>query len=344
MDRGSDLCASEVIEALGSGRCMTSNRKRIIILGTGGTIAGFTGGGREDDDSKRVVWSIDDLLACVSGVQGVADLCVEQVANVDSKDMGFAIWQRLAVRVREWLERDDIDACVVTHGTDTMEETAYFLSLVHGHRKPVVITGAMRLPDSLSPDGPANLYDAVRVAADPQSVGCGVLCVMHGRIHSARDVTKVQAASIDAFTSGEDGPVGFITPEGVRIVRQVEKETGVPFMIPAPSREWPRVEIVLSHTGADGAVVLGLLHELLRSVRPLRGLVVAGTGSGRVHNEMETALKTARAHGLRVEVVSRISAGSCGKFARLNPVKARVRMMLELMSSGGCFIPEIDSI
>ncbi|MBU6438475.1 MAG: asparaginase, partial [Betaproteobacteria bacterium] len=163
----------------------------IVVLGTGGTIAGVAPLGASDAAYTAGVLSVDALVRAAPGLGELAQLHTEQVVNLDSKDMTDAVWCALAARVHHWLARDDVAGCVVTHGTDTLEETAYFLHLVHRSPKPCVMTAAMRPATSAQADGPRNLLDAVRVAASAAAAGRGVLCVLHGRIHAAREVRKL---------------------------------------------------------------------------------------------------------------------------------------------------------
>lgn len=305
----------------------------IAVLGTGGTIAGAASGDPSLPGYTAGVIGVHALLQRVPMLSRVARLHAEQVVNIDSKDMDFAVWTQLAERVEYWLARPDIAACVVTHGTDTLEETAYFLQLVHRSDKPVVLTAAMRPATALDADGPQNLLDAVRVAAHPQARALGVVCVLHGRVHAARDVTKASTHRVDAFTSGERGPLGEIEGDDLRLWRRPEPEPGAPFAVPSAAA-WPRVEIVHSHAGADGAVVRALTATA-RLQPPLRGLVVAGTGGGTVHYELQAALQWAQQQGVRVQTASRVGPLRGGAQDGLNAVKLRVRMLLELAASAG---------
>jgi L-asparaginase len=304
----------------------------VVVLGTGGTIAGVATGDPSLPGYTAAVLGVDALIERVPMLQRLARLHTEQVVNIDSKDMDCATWSRLAMRVAHWLAQPEIAACVITHGTDTLEETAYFLQLVHRSDKPVVLTAAMRPATALDADGPQNLLDAVRVAVHPQARGLGVVCVLHGRIHAAHDVTKANPHRIDAFSSGERGPLGEIDGDRLRLWRRPEAEPGAPFAVP-PADAWPRVDIVLSHAGADGALV----HSLLRDDRldpPLRGLVVAGTGGGTVHQRLQAALQWAEQQGVRVQIAPRIGPLRGGAADGLTAVKLRVRMLLELAASG----------
>jgi L-asparaginase len=313
--------------------------RNIVILGTGGTIAGVAHPDSADAAYTAGVLPIDSLVAAVPGLRQAARVQAEQVANVDSKDMGDALWLRLAARVRDWLARDDIDGCVVTHGTDTLEETAYFLHLVHASHKPCVLTAAMRPASSPEADGPQNLLDAVHVAASPHACGRGVLCIMHGRIHAAARIRKLHTSRIDAFDSVGSAPVGRVAAGIVRLDDE-----------PPRSHDWgthalpaalPAVPIVLSHAGVDATAVEAHLRQ------GVRGLVVAGTGNGTMHAALEAALLRAQTAGVRVVRASRVPYGDVPRIegrpfepsGTLSPYQARIRLMLELAAAQPAGMP-----
>jgi L-asparaginase len=267
------------------------------------------------------------------------------VAQIDSKDMDFAIWQRLLQRCAHWLERDDVQGLVLTHGTDTLEETAYFLQAVLAPRKPIVLTCAMRPATSIGADGPQNLLDALSVAAYPGARGVVAVCA--GTIHSARDVQKVHTWRLDAFSSGDAGPVGHVVQGGLHLARNWPQGPALCAQEAidklANRAAWPRVEIVLSHAGASGAMVDALVSPEVAQrfgAEPLKGLVVAATGNGSLHHELEAALLRAQACGVRVVRATRCCHGQVlpvtdQAFADsqgLSAVKARVALMLELVA------------
>jgi L-asparaginase len=310
---------------------------KVLVLGTGGTIAGVSTAHPSQADYRAGVLGIDALVAAVPGIEQLASLYVEQIANIDSKDMGSAVWAQLTGRLARWFEQSDAAGCVITHGSDTLEETAFFLHSVLPAGKLVVLTAAMRPATALSADGPRNLYDAVQVAASPLACGLGVVCVLHGRIHSACDVTKSQPTALDAFTSGERGPLGFVGARGVHITRAAPTCHADAQYQAQPNKlpPWPRVEFVHSHAGADGAVVRALLLASREGgMEPqLTGLVVLGTGSGTVHEDLQTALDEAVNAGVRVAYATRVGAISGGDFDGLNAVKIRIRLMLQLAAA-----------
>jgi L-asparaginase len=239
----------------------------------------------------------------------------------------------------------DVDAVVITHGTDTLEETAFFLSKVLPVEllvaKAVVLTCAMRPASSMAPDGPQNMLDAVAVARSSDARGVLVVCA--GTVHSARDVQKVHPYRVNAFDSGEAGPLGFVEEGVVRWVHRCENFwvgiSAIP-MNKLSVESWPWVEVVLSHAGVTGAVVRALCDGSRVGTQLLGGIVVAGTGNGTVHEDLVLALRDAQKMGIRVVRSTRCTQGSIvsgaggGEFAHsngLSPVKARIALMLDLM-------------
>jgi L-asparaginase len=317
------------------------NRK-IVILGTGGTIAGTAASASDHTGYTAAQVGIAQLVEAVPALAGgPCDLVTEQVAQIDSKDMSFAVWARLAARVSHFLAQPDVQGIVVTHGTDTLEETAWLLHALLNPGKPVVLTCAMRPATALAPDGPQNLLDAVAVAAHPGARG--VLAVCAGVIHGAPDVQKVHPYRLDAFSSGDAGPVGYVEEGRLRLVRNwpeapasqalaaIEKIVAL-----EDGRNWPRVEIVMNYAGAGAAVVQALVAA------GVQGLVVAATGNGTLHQDLEAALLAAQAGGVRVLRATRCLEGrvlprqgeTLADSQGLSPVKARVALMLQLMAGG----------
>lgn len=318
------------------------NRK-IVILGTGGTIAGTAASASDHTGYTAAQVGIAQLVEAVPALaEGPCDLLTEQVAQIDSKDMSFAVWARLAARVSHFLAQAEVQGIVVTHGTDTLEETAWLLHALLNPGKPVVLTCAMRPATALAPDGPQNLLDAVAVAAHPGARG--VLAVCAGVIHGALDVQKVHTYRLNAFSSGDAGPVGYIEEGRLRLVRSWPEAS----VDPAPAAikkvveqqdglSWPRVEIVMNYAGAGAGVVQALLAG------GVQGLVVAATGNGTLHHELEAALLQAQATGVRVVRATRCLEGRVlprhgdviADSQGLSPVKARVELMLQLMAGHG---------
>lgn len=303
----------------------------IVILGTGGTIAGTAKTASDGVGYTAAQLSVEDLLAAVPALAG-RHLEAHQVAQLDSKDMDFLTWQRLAAAVQAQLARPEVRGIVITHGTDTLEETAYFLHRVLAPAKPVVLTAAMRPATALAPDGPQNLFDAVQVAAAPGAAG--VVVALAGRVHDATQVRKTHSYRVDAFESA-DGALVARVEEGA--VRQIGRWPGGEALglarISRPAERWPRVEIVMNHVGAGGAVV-----DALRA-SGIDGLVVAGTGNGTLSVTLEAALRAAHVDGVKVWRSTRCDAGPVMDLpgllpsaGALSPVKARIELILALLA------------
>lgn len=320
-----------------------------MVLGTGGTIAGLASCGSDNIGYAAAQLSVAALLETLPGLASVLrghPLHSEQVAQVDSKDMRFDIWLTLAQRVRHYLSQPDVAAVVITHGTDTVEETAYFLHSVLApeliNRKPVVLACAMRPASAQYPDGPQNLMDAVAVALAPNAAGVVVVCA--GTVHTALDVQKAQTYRLDAFTSGDAGPLSYVEEGQLRLLKPwPQTQAGYAFVSIdriAELASWPRVEIVMSYAGCSGEVVDALLRPGVQAT-PLHGIVVAATGNGTIHQELEVALRRAVQTGVKVVRATRCAYGHVlaveraefEHFNGLSPVKARIALMLALMQS-----------
>jgi L-asparaginase len=291
---------------------------RIAVLATGGTIAGSAADAANTSGYQAGVVGVDRLLEAVPALSGVAQIQPEQIASVDSKDMSLALWTTLAQRVNTLLASDEIDGVVITHGTDTLEETGYLLHLTVKGTKPVVLTAAMRPASALSADGPLNLLNAVTVAASAAAHGQGVLVAFNNRIHCARDV--------------QDGRVEFQR----KVVRPHTVDTE--FVI---GTKWPNVELVVSYAGVSRIAVDALVAA------GVRGIVVAGTGNGSIHSSVQQALVDAVTQGVVVVRSSRVGSGHVMRngaapddvlgfvtAGSLNPYKARVLLMLALAAGG----------
>lgn len=309
---------------------------RIAVLATGGTIAGCAADATQTAGYQAGVVGIDQLLAAVPALANIARIHAEQIASIDSKDLDPALWATLGARIDALAAREDIDGIVVTHGTDTLEETAYLLHLTVKTAKPVVLTAAMRPSSALSADGPLNLLNAVTVAAAAAARGQGVLVAFNNRIHSARDVVKTSTYAVDAFQSPEIGALGWVQDGRVDFQRSVVRPHTVatPFAALAP---WPSVEIVVSYAGVSRAAV-----DALAAAR-VAGIVVAGTGNGSIHASVQAALADAAQQGMAVVRASRVGSGHVMRngaapddalgfvsAGTLNPYKARVLLMLAL--------------
>jgi L-asparaginase len=336
--------------------------KQIVVLGTGGTIAGKSASATDNVDYVASEVGIETLLAAIPSLGDAAgkasyagcELLCEQVAQVDSKDMTFEVWQRLLERCTHWLAQPQVQGIVITHGTDTLEETAFFLhSVLETHNflsKPVVLTCAMRPSTAVAPDGPQNLLDALAVASSDQIQAVVAVCA--GAIHSAVDVQKVHNYRLDAFSSGDAGALGYVKEGNLVVYRNLHQknELKMPLSVVftalaainnvANLNFLPRVEIVLNHSGATGEVVLDLLAQrTATSFNKLAGIVVAATGNGTISQALERALQTAEAAGVVVWRSSRCAFGTLvgreatqfGDSGGLTPVKARIALMLSLI-------------
>jgi len=313
--------------------------QNIVILGTGGTIAGRAANASDNIGYTAAQVGVDDLLAAIPALAQAGTVLTEQVAQVDSKDMSFAVWAKLASRVSHFLAQPDVQGIVITHGTDTLEETAFFLQALLAPAKPVVLTCAMRPATALVPDGPQNLLDAVAVARHTGAQGVVAVCA--GVIHGAEDVQKAHTYRLDPFTSGDAGPVGYVEEGRLRLLRswpqalagraQAAAKTIAGLASPGAV---PRVEIVMNHAGASGAIVQAL------QAQGVQGLVVAATGNGSLHHELEAALLKAQADGVKVLRATRCAGGrvlpmpsdAIPDSEGLSPVKARVKLILQLLA------------
>lgn len=311
-----------------------------VVLATGGTIAGRSA--RADDHVGYVAGqvAVADLLDAVPGLNSLP-LENEQIAQIDSKDMSLTVWQALVRRLVHHLARPEVGSVVITHGTDTLEETAYLLHVLLQPTKPVVLTCAMRPFTALMADGPQNLSDALALARHPGTSGVVLVCA--GQVHSGLAVSKVHNYRLDAFDSGDACALGVMETGQPRLFRS--------FPLPAQATQvaaqqlgrflsvaiLPRVALLTSHADADGEMVRALLTQ--PSERPLRGIVVAGTGNGSVNQPLEDALVKAQASGVRVVRTTRCAQGAVlpspgqalPEISGLSPVKARLALALELL-------------
>lgn len=305
-------------------------RGKVVIVGTGGTIAGTAASATDAVGYTAGQIGVAQLVAAVPALAQVGLEC-EQLAQLDSKDMDFATWQRLAQRCAELLARDDVAGVVVTHGTDTLEETAYFLHRVLAPAKPLVLTAAMRPATALAADGPRNLLDAVGVARD--AAAQGVLLVIAGAVWAGAELRKLHTYRLDAFGAGDAGPLASIEEGAQRWWRAAPRAEPLGLArIERDPAQWPRIEIVLSHAGASGRLVEALVAQ------GVAGIVAAGTGNGTLHHDLEAALLAAQARGVHVLRSTRCAAGAViGEAAlpsagALSPVQARVELLLRLMA------------
>ncbi len=309
----------------------------VVILATGGTIAGVQPKEGEAGYKSGAV-SIDSLVKAAPGLEKLARIDGEQIASIGSQDMNDFVWVKLAKTAAELLAKPDVDGIVVTHGTDTLEETAYFLSLVLKSDKPVVLVGSMRPSTELSAEGPSNLYNAMALAADPAARGRGVLVVANDTAHAARFIQKTNTTSVQTFVSVGRGPVAevlkgtktvYLLPASLTASKGFFNTTGIDAM--------PRVDIVYAHEGVDAAPVKAAVAA------GAKGIVLAGVGDGNATKEMIDALVDAAKAGVVVVRSTRVGSGIVRRNIEvnddklgfvagldLNPQKARVLLRLGL--------------
>jgi L-asparaginase len=292
------LAAALVSSALVPVSLSAQDLPKVAVLSTGGTIASVydsVAGG------FAPALSGEQLVAAVPGLDTIARVEVVQVANVPSTNMTPALWMEVSRRASEMLARPDVAGVVVTHGTDTLEETAYFLDLVVGSQKPVVVVGAQRAASERDADGPRNLRDAILTAVSPASRGMGTLVVLNTEIHAAREVTKTNTLNVSTFLTPQWGALGSVEPDGVRYYRAPVRRQHLD--VPAGAT-LGRVEIVTNYAGADGSVIRGILAQ-----GGLDGLVVEASGVGNVSDRLFEALKEVRAQGIPVVISTRVHTG-----------------------------------
>ncbi len=324
----------------GQSAAAQGKKPNIVILATGGTIAGAAATGTQSGYTSGAV-TIDAMLDAVPGIKDLANVKGEQIANVGSQDMSFDIMLKLAKRINELLPTREVDGIVITHGTDTLEETAYFLNLVVKSDEPVVLVGSMRPSTAVSADGPLNLYNAVGVAADPKAKGRGVLVLMNDWIHGAHSLTKTSTTAVQTFMSPVRGLVGvaaygkndfYSTPVWKHTTKSEFDVNGV--------TKLPRVDVIfacadMSPDLIDAAAANGA-----------KGIVIAGVGNGNMNKVSLEAAARAAKKGVVVVRSSRVATGSVGRNVEvnddemnliasdeLNPQKARILLSLALLKS-----------
>ena len=308
---------------------------RLTLLTTGGTIAGQAASAADTTGYTAGALDPAALMAAVPGLEALATLSCEAVFALDSKDMTPAHWLTLLRTVQGHLARADCDGVVLTHGTDTLEETAYFLHLCLPPGKPVVLTAAMRPATALSADGPMNLYQAVAVAANPQAHGKGVLVVMNDAIFAGATVVKMHTRALDAITAPDSGPIGQAQPVHFGAAPDLTGAGRVPAGALHALTALPRVDILYVAAGSD--------PDLLSSAatRQCAGVILALPGNGSLPSAWRDAVRQARAAGVRVVRASRTPAGAVSDTdadaggpipasGALSAAKARIALMLEL--------------
>lgn len=320
---------------------MESTRlKNIKILATGGTIAGKAATSTQLTGYTAGAYSVEDLLNSVPALHALANISGEQLCNIDSCSLTDALLLALAKRCNELLAQADVDGVVITHGTDTMEETAFFLNLTVKSAKPVVLVGAMRPATAVSADGPLNIINAVKVATCADSIDQGVLVVMNDEIYSGRDVTKTNTANVATFKAPNAGAIGFIVGGKVRYYySSVRSHTLKSEFDVSCVKALPRVDIIYTHVGEDRVLVDAVVGA------GAQGIIYAGSGMGSIHECAEQALAEAAAKGVSVVRSSRTGSGIVAEgltrwqeqgflYAdNLNPQKARLLLQLALLKT-----------
>jgi L-asparaginase len=315
----------------------TAGLPQVVVLATGGTIAGAAASDVQAGYKSGQV-GVEQLLGAVPQAKKVANLRGEQIANIGSQDMNDEVWLKLATRVNQLAAMPDVAGIVITHGTDTIEETAYFLNLVVKSKKPVVLTAAMRPATALSADGPLNFYNAVAVAANKNAAGRGVLVVINDWIHGAASLTKTSTTAVQTFLSPLSGLIGTVAYGEAEFLRApIGKNTADSEFSLDGVKTLPRVDIIMAHENMDGALIDAAVAA------GAKGLVIAGVGNGNMTASALNALAAQAKKGIVCVRASRVAIGRVGRNVEvdddkmglvasldLNPQKARVLLRLAL--------------
>jgi L-asparaginase len=310
----------------------------VVVLATGGTIAGAAASDVQAAYTSGQV-GVEQLLAAVPQAKKLAVMRGEQIANIGSQDMNDEVWLKLARRINELAAKSDVDGIVITHGTDTIEESAYFLNLVVKSKKPVVLTAAMRPSTALSADGPLNFFNAVAVAASKDAAGRGVLVVANDWIHGAGSLTKTSTTAVQTFLSPLSGLIGTVAYGEVEFYRgPVGRSTADSEFSLDGVTSLPRVDIVMAHENMDGKLIEAAVAA------GSKGIVIAGVGNGNMTQPALDALAAQAKKGIVCVRSSRVTTGRVGRNVEvsddklglvasdaLNPQKARVLLRLALL-------------
>jgi L-asparaginase len=313
-------------------------KPNVVVLATGGTIAGAAGSDVQAAYTSGQV-GVEQLLAAVPQAKNVANLTGEQISNIGSQDMNDEVWLKLGKRVNELVAKPDVDGVVITHGTDTIEETSYFLTLIVKSRKPVVLTAAMRPSTALSADGPLNFYNAVAVAANKDGAGRGVLVVINDWIHDAASLTKTSTTAVQTFLSPLRGLVGTVAYGQCEFFRDpIGKNTTESEFSLDGVTQLPRVDIIMAHENMDGKLIDAA------AAAGAKGIVIAGVGNGNMTASALEALSALSKKGVVCVRSSRVATGRVGRNVEvdddklglvasddLNPQKSRVLLRHALL-------------
>lgn len=312
----------------------------IVILATGGTIAGSAETNIQAGYSSGQV-GVDILINAVPELKDIANITGEQISNIGSQDMNDEVWLKLAKRINELVKSNDVDGIVITHGTDTMEETAYFLNLVVKTKKPVVLTGSMRPSTALSADGSLNIYNAVAVAGDKNAEGRGVLVVANDKILSSRSIIKTSATDVETFQAPGFGWIGTVHYGDSRYYREPLKLHTYQSEFSVDNvNKLPKVDIIYMYENFDGELINDAVEN------GAQGIVVAGVGNGNLTEAGVKALAEAVKKGVVCVRSSRVATGYIGRNIelnddalgfvasyQLNPPKARVLLKVALLKT-----------
>jgi L-asparaginase len=312
----------------------------VVVLATGGTIAGAAASDVQAGYTSGQV-GVEQLLAAVPQAKKLATLRGEQISNIGSQDMNDEVWLKLAGRINALAAMPNVSGIVITHGTDTIEETAYFLNLVVKTKKPVVMTAAMRPATALSADGPLNFYNAVAVAANKDAAGRGVLVVVNDWIHGASSLTKTSTTAVQTFLSPVWGLIGTVAYGDIEFYRgPVGKHTTTSEFSIDGVKALPRVDIIMAYENMDGALINAAVQA------GAKGLVIAGVGNGNMTAAAVEALAAQAKKGIVCVRSTRVATGRVERNVELddnklglvasmglNPQKARVLLRLALIKT-----------
>jgi L-asparaginase len=318
----------------------SATKPRIKILATGGTIAGAQAS-QSEYGYKSGSFNVQDLINAVPQMKDLADISGEQIVNIGSQDMNDEVWLKLANRLNDVLAAKDTDGVVITHGTDTAEETGYFLNLVVKSDKPVVLVGSMRPATAISADGPMNLYNAMAVAADPSAKGRGVLVVLNDMIHAAREITKTNTSSLETFVSENRGPAGLVNTGKITWFEVPAGRHGTKSEFTVKGlTTLPRVDIIYAHANMSTDLIDAAVKN------GAKGLVIAGVGDGNMTQKALDACAAATKNGVVIVRSSRLPSGltyrnnevNDDKYGfvaslELNPPKSRVLLQQALLKT-----------
>jgi L-asparaginase len=334
------LASAATASAQPSKESITSNGAHVVVLATGGTIAGAAATDVQAGYTSGQV-GVEQLINAVPQAKKLAKITGEQVSNIGSQDMNDQVWLKLATRVNEILAKPDVTGVVITHGTDTIEETGFFLNLVTKSRKPVVLTAAMRPATALSADGPLNYFNAVAVATKPEAVGKGVLVVVNDWIHGASSLTKTSTTAVQTFMSPLSGLIGTVAYGDVEWFRSpIGKNTVTSDFAVTPTPVMPRVDVIMATEDMDGKLIDAAVAA------GAKGIVIAGVGNGNMTKEALDAVGRQVKNGIVCVRSSRVATGMVGRNVEvnddslgsvaslgLNPQKARVLLRLALLKT-----------